>query len=109
LEAIGPNGSVHALITTAGLLHIDILERVDAEKLIEIDNVQLYGSLRLLQSFGPLMRKAQNPRLILSSSPAGCMAIPIMGPNTIGRHATEGFAKVAYLEGRAWPNPMQVC
>jgi len=34
--------------------------------------------------------------------------MPIMGVNTVSRHATEGLAKVLHLEGRAWPNPMQV-
>lgn len=100
---------MHSLIATAGLFVAGILETIPLDKIIEVNNIQIYGTLRCMQAFAPLMRKAKKPRLILSSSPTAVLAMPCMGVNVLSRHATEGLAKIMYVEGGAWPNPLQVC
>jgi len=98
---------IHAIICCAGIGVLGPMETVDVDKLRLVMDVQVFGTVRLLQAFGPLLRAASDPRIVLCSSPVERMAIPLMGANVLSRHATAGLARLAEIETSGWPVPIK--
>ena len=95
---------IHAIVCCAGVGLLSPIEIIDMDKLSQVMDVQVFGTVRLFQALAPLLRLSNNPRIVLCSSPVERMALPMMGANVLSRHATAGLAKLLEVETSGWRN-----
>lgn len=84
-QETGEHG-VRGILNVAGIYKGGPLEFADIDELQRVYDVQVYGTLRMLQAFAPLLRKNDSSRFILFSSPAGLIGPPFMG----SKHSVAG-------------------
>ena len=105
--AAGPRG-LTALINNAGAAVAGPWLHLDSAAASRPFQVNVLGTLRVIQAFLPLLRPrgATPGRLINISSIAGRVAIPFMGPYAASKHALEALS--ASLRGELAPDGIRV-
>eukprot|EP01023_Acetabularia_acetabulum_P013765 TRINITY_DN16674_c0_g1_i1.p2 TRINITY_DN16674_c0_g1~~TRINITY_DN16674_c0_g1_i1.p2 ORF type:complete len:277 (+),score=44.76 TRINITY_DN16674_c0_g1_i1:90-920(+) len=88
-----------ALINNAGIIVTGPTEFIPTEKWVQQMDVNLYGAVRMIQAFLPLLRGGDTPgRIINIGSMAGTIALPTFGPYACSKFAMEGLCDSLRLE-----------
>jgi NAD(P)-dependent dehydrogenase (short-subunit alcohol dehydrogenase family) len=92
---VGARGLL-GLVNNVGSAGWGPLEHLSIQELQKVMDVNFYGELRVLTTFAPLLRQAdqigQFPRVLWLGSIFGSMELPGMGPYLISKHALEAAA-----------------
>lgn len=89
-ELLAPTG-LDAVIHTAALQPLGVVELIRREDLEKLFAVNLFGTLQLAQGLIPFLRR-RGGRIVLFSSMAGRVASPLLGAYSASKHALEGIA-----------------
>jgi NAD(P)-dependent dehydrogenase (short-subunit alcohol dehydrogenase family) len=93
--------SLFGLFNNAGVGITAPLELVPVEALRRQLEINLIGHFAVTQAFLPLIRQAHG-RIVNTSSVAGRVALPGMGPYSMSKFALEAFTDTLRLELRQW-------
>ncbi len=99
-EAVGAAG-LAGLANNAGIAINAPLEFVSMDDLRRQLEVNVVGQVAVTQAFLPLLRKGQG-RIVFTSSTAGFLSPPLMGPYSMSKFALEAMADALRLEVRPW-------
>jgi NAD(P)-dependent dehydrogenase (short-subunit alcohol dehydrogenase family) len=94
---VGPRGLL-GLVNNVGIPGWGPLELLSTDDFHRVMDVNLYGQLRVLTTFAPLLRLAeqtgQSPRIVWIGSWFGVHETPGWGPYLVSKHALEAAAHV---------------
>lgn len=82
---------LHALINNAGVAFGGPIELLDMRQLQKAFNINFFGSIRMIQTFLPLLRETKG-RIINISSISGLIGIPYLVPTSSSKFALEGMS-----------------
>lgn len=89
--------TLEGLVNNAGIAVAGPLQYLPLEELEKQFDVNVYGPLRVVQAFAPLLgvdpsRQGSPGRIVNISSVAGKMAAPFLGPYAMSKHALEAMS-----------------
>lgn len=93
--------SMDAVINCAAKLHATPLEIVSAEEVQDLFQINVFGTLLVVQRAIPLLRKSQG-RIILVGSLAGSFVMPMTGAYSASKFALEGLCDGLRRELYPW-------
>lgn len=93
--------SLHAVINCAARLHATPLEIVSREEADDIFQINLFGTLRVVQLALPMLRENRG-RVILVGSLAGSFVMPMMGIYSASKFALEALVDALRRELYPW-------
>ncbi len=99
-EEVGDLG-LFGLINNAGIAVGGPLELIPMDRFDTQMNVNVLGPVRLIQTFLPLLRKAQG-RIINISSFAGQLGLPYLSPYCASKFALEAVSDALRVELKPW-------
>lgn len=102
LSAALHDAGLDALVNNAGVNLPGPLEALSLETIRQQFEVNLFGHIRVTQAFLPLLRQAQRARIVNMSSLMGRVALPMLGPYSMSKHALEGFSDALRRELAPW-------
>jgi NAD(P)-dependent dehydrogenase (short-subunit alcohol dehydrogenase family) len=100
-RAVGRSG-VKALFNNAGVGHGGPIEFMPIADLREAMEVNLIGQAAVTQAFLPLLRKAEQPKILFTASIGGRIASPFMSPYNSSKFALEALADSLRRELMPW-------
>jgi NAD(P)-dependent dehydrogenase (short-subunit alcohol dehydrogenase family) len=100
-------GSIDILINNAGIWGPGVLEAYGMEQWQQIFDINVFGSVRVLNAVLPFMRKQQNGLVIQISSLQGRFILPYSGPYVSTKWAIEGAMETYRYE--LAPLGVEVC
>lgn len=86
-------GAIDALVNFAGVGLRGFIEDLSMEEIRRTFEVNVFGTIRLVQAVLPTMRKAGRGRILLTTSIAGRMASMSIGGYASSKFAMEGFGE----------------
>lgn len=92
-EAIGQNGPVDFLITSAGIAHPGYFEQLDLDIFEQTMAINYFGTLYAIRAVVPQMRQRGKGHLVLISSGAGLIGIYGYTPYSPTKFALRGLAE----------------
>jgi NAD(P)-dependent dehydrogenase (short-subunit alcohol dehydrogenase family) len=92
---------LRGLINNAGIAANGAMEFVALSELRRQFDVNVFGQVAVTQAFLPLLRAGKG-RIVITGSVAGFLAIPMLGPYSMSKHALESFADALRVELRPW-------
>ncbi len=95
---IGEQGQIDVLVANAGYSSLGPIELVSIEEAKAIVDVNLFGTTRVINAALPHMRERGTGRIVITSSPAGQVAMPIAGWYCATKHAQQAIGDVLRLE-----------
>ncbi|WP_188110513.1 SDR family oxidoreductase [Aeromicrobium ginsengisoli] len=101
-EALGPDTRLRGIVNNAGIAVGGPLEFLDLDDLRRQLEVNVIGQLAVTQAFLPLLRQHGKGRIVFTSSVAGRMAAPFIGPYAASKHALNGMAESMRRELKPW-------
>lgn len=75
-----------ALVANAGISSSGLLEWMTMETVLGLFNVNVFGVLRVIKKFLPLLKKSGG-RVVAVASPLGRFTLPMIGPYCMSKHA----------------------
>lgn len=84
--------NLDALINNAGKVVAGPWENLDLAQVEESYQVNVFGAMRLTQAALPLLKRAQEARIVNISSISGKVAWPLLGPYASSKFALEAFS-----------------
>jgi len=90
------------LVNNAGIAFPAPLEFVPAAELERHFAVNVAGGVAMIQAFLPLLRQAQNARIVNMGSVGGRSAVPYFGAYCASKFALEGISDALRVELRPW-------
>lgn len=106
-KALGMENRVDVLVCAAAQLVLGSCENTTVDELDKLLNVNVLGTVRMIQRALPLMRTQKSGKIILFSSINGLLGIPFQSAYTASKHALEGYAECLAMETE--PFGIQVC
>jgi NAD(P)-dependent dehydrogenase (short-subunit alcohol dehydrogenase family) len=103
---VGEHG-LYGLVNNAGIAIAGPLELIPVDKIREQFEINVVGQIAIIQTFLPLLRKA-NGRIINISSKEGLLATPFVGPYCAAKFAMEAFSDVLRIELKPWKIPVSI-
>ncbi len=101
-EALGDETRLRGIVNNAGIAVGGPLEFLELDDLRRQLEVNVVGQLAVSQAFLPLLRQHGKGRIVFTSSIAGRMAAPFIGPYAASKHALNGMAESLRRELRPW-------
>ncbi len=93
---------IDVLVNNAGYGLLGTGESLTLDQIKDQFDVNLYGSIRMIQSVLPIMRKQYSGRIINVSSTSGIRAVPGLGAYAASKMALEGFSEALIAELHPW-------
>ena len=93
---------IDVLVNNAGYGLLGAGESLTLDQIKDQFDVNLYGSIRMIQSVLPIMRKQCSGRIINVSSTSGIRAVPGLGAYAASKMALEGFSEALIAELHPW-------
>ncbi|MEV7395585.1 SDR family NAD(P)-dependent oxidoreductase [Aeromicrobium sp. NPDC092404] len=93
---------LRGIVNNAGIAVGGPLEFLDLDELRRQLEVNVVGQLAVTQAFLPLLRQHGKGRIVFTSSVAGRMAAPLIGPYAASKHALNGMAESLRRELKPW-------
>jgi len=87
-----------AIVNNAGIQIPGALEALSIQQIREQFEVNVFGHLQVTQAMLPLLRQAQNARIVNVSSLMGTVAMPLLAAYSMSKHALEAMTDVLRLE-----------
>ena len=97
-KALGMENRVDVLVCAAAQLVLGSCENTTVDELDKLLNVNVLGTVRMIQRALPLMRAQKSGKIILFSSINGLLGIPFQSAYTASKHALEGYAECLAME-----------
>jgi NAD(P)-dependent dehydrogenase (short-subunit alcohol dehydrogenase family) len=94
-EEVGP---VDVLVNNAGDIAVAPIESTPFEEVRNLYDLNVFGTLRMVQAFGPAMRERGSGTIINMSSMAGRVAMPLIGMYSSTKWAIEGLSEALRFE-----------
>jgi short-subunit dehydrogenase len=91
-------GSIDVLVNNAGFGFAGAIEETSTEETREIFEANFFGTLKLTQSFLPMLRQQKGGHIIQISSHGGFKAFPGFGIYNASKFALEGFSEALAIE-----------
>lgn len=101
------NLAIDVLLNNAGRGQLGPLAHVSIEKVRQVFEVNVFGTLRITQAVLPGMIERGRGRVIIVSSIAGVSSGPLSGPYAMTKHALE--AMTMSLRAEMAPHGIEVC
>lgn len=103
IDKIYKNSSrIDVLVNNAGYGLLGAGESLTLDQIKDQFEVNLYGSIRMIQAVLPIMRKQGNGHIINVSSTSGIRAVPGLGAYAASKMALEGFSEALIAELYPW-------
>jgi NAD(P)-dependent dehydrogenase (short-subunit alcohol dehydrogenase family) len=96
---------LHAVVNNAGVIVQGPLELVPESELRRQFEVNVYGPIRVMRSFLPLLRLGRG-RLVNITAPAARVAVPFAAPMSASKAALASLSDAARLELAPWGVPV---
>ena len=106
-KALGRENRVDVLVCAAAQLVLGSCENTTVDELDRLLDVNVLGTVRMIQRALPLMRAQKSGKIILFSSINGLLGIPFQSAYTASKHALEGYAECLAMETEDFG--IQVC
>ena len=106
-KALGRENRGDVLVCATAQLVLGSCENTTVDELGKLLNVNVLGTVRMIQRALPLMRRQEGGKIILFSSINGLLGIPFQSAYTASKHALEGYAECLAME--TGPFGIQVC
>ncbi|XP_072176893.1 retinol dehydrogenase 8-like [Diadema setosum] len=90
-DVIKTHGRIDILISLAGIIIIEVPERVSRARMESIFNVNIIGTIRLTQAVLPHMKQKKAGKIIIASSRRGKQGLPYADFYCASKFALEGF------------------
>ena len=103
---VGSRG-IYCLINNAATAVGGPIEYVNTEELNTIFQVNVFGQIKMIQTFLPLLREG-NGRIINISSTNGWLSMPYMGLYCASKYALEAISDALRIELIKWQIPVSV-
>lgn len=100
--SLGSETRLRSIVNNAGIAVGGPLEFLDLDELRRQLEVNVVGQLAVTQAFLPLLRQHGKGRIVFTSSVAGRMAAPFIGPYAASKHALNGMAESLRRELKPW-------
>ena len=97
-KALSRENRVDVLVCAAAQLVLGSCENTTVDELDRLLNVNVLGTVRMVQRALPLMRRQKGGKIILFSSINGLLGIPFQSAYTASKHALEGYAECLAME-----------
>jgi short-subunit dehydrogenase len=91
-------GNIDVLVNNAGFGFAGAIEETSTEETREIFEANFFGTLKLTQSFLPMLRQQKSGHIIQISSHGGFKAFPGFGIYNASKFALEGFSEALATE-----------
>lgn len=91
-------GSLNGLVNNAGINVPGALETLPLDAIRQQFEVNVFGHLQVTQAMLPLLRKADEARIVNTSSLLGKVAMPLLGAYAMSKHALEAMSDTLRLE-----------
>lgn len=101
-QALDGGTRLRGIVNNAGIAVGGPLEFLDLDDLRRQLEVNVIGQLAVTQAFLPLLRQHGKGRIVFTSSVAGRMAAPFIGPYAASKHALNGMAESMRRELKPW-------
>ncbi|KAI3651064.1 hypothetical protein MP228_004545 [Amoeboaphelidium protococcarum] len=90
------NMALVSLVSNAGVHNPTPVELMDVKAMQDMYDVNVFGALRMIQAFLPVLRKTvadtqYSPRVVFTSSIAGVISLATFGPYSSSKHALEAI------------------
>lgn len=95
---ISEQGHIDVVVANAGYSSLGPIELVEIEEAQRIMDVNVFGTTRLVTAVLPHMRQRGAGRIIITSSPAGQVAMPVAGWYCATKHAQQAIGDVLRME-----------
>ncbi len=95
---LGKFGKIDVLVNNAGFGFAGAIEETSTEETRKIFEANFFGTLKLTQSFLPMLRKQKGGHIIQISSHGGFKAFPGFGIYNASKFALEGFSEALAIE-----------
>ncbi len=93
-QALGDETRLRGIVNNAGIAVGGPMEFLDLDELRRQLEVNVIGQLAVTQAFLPLLREHGKGRIVFTSSIAGRIAAPFIGPYAASKHALNGHGRV---------------
>jgi NAD(P)-dependent dehydrogenase (short-subunit alcohol dehydrogenase family) len=91
-------GAIDVLINNAGVGYMGTVEDLHIEDWRRQFETNLFGVLRVTQAALPHMRERRRGRILMMSSVAGLLSVPVQGAYSSSKHALEGLSNALRYE-----------
>jgi NAD(P)-dependent dehydrogenase (short-subunit alcohol dehydrogenase family) len=100
-RAVGDEG-LAALFNNAGVASGGPIEFMDVDDLRQVLEVNVVGQVAVTQTFLPLLRKAEQPTILFTSSIGGRVASPFLSPYNVSKFGIEALSDSLRRELAPW-------
>ncbi len=95
---ISEQGHIDVIVANAGYSSLGPMEIVDIKEAQKIVDVNLFGTTRLINAVIPHMRQQGSGRIVITSSPAGQVAMPLASWYCATKHAQQAIGDSLRME-----------
>ncbi len=106
-ERTGNNG-LYGLINNASIAFGAPIECAPMEQITRLFEVDVFGPIRVIRKFLPLIRKAKGRIINIGSIASGQLSFPFLSTLSAAKSALDSFSKTLRLELRPWSIPVSV-
>lgn len=92
------SGYLNGLVNNAGITVPGALEALALDAVRQQFEVNVFGHLQVTQAMLPLLRQADDARIVNVSSVMGKVAMPLLGAYSMSKHALEAMSDVFRME-----------
>jgi NAD(P)-dependent dehydrogenase (short-subunit alcohol dehydrogenase family) len=91
-------GRLDVLVSNAGVAHVSLAEETPMQEARDLFETNFFGTVRMIRSVLPIMRRQRQGRIVVVSSLAGLVGVPGQAYYAASKHALEGYCESLLYE-----------